>query len=70
MGCAAIGRVLAQLRHEALDQIDGDRIDAIVVVAELRKLSVDVVVLDETVVAADRRHFRVLDRRQAVSGDR
>ena len=66
---AAIGRVLADLLHEGGDEVGGDAVDAIIVVAVHREIAGRLVTHDEAVVAPDGPDFRVLDRGEAVRHD-
>ncbi len=67
---AAIGRIHADLVHHRRDELLGDVVGAIVVVAEAGKLPVDLEVDDQALGVAHRLDLCVLDRRQAVGGVR
>ena len=62
----AIGRMLADLLHEARDEVGGDRVDPVVVVAELRaglSFTLDAIVDGEPGLVADHPDLAVLDGR-------
>jgi hypothetical protein len=58
--------VTADLRHEALDEVDGDVVGPVVVVAVRRELALGDVVDHDAAFIAHRRDRRVLDGRQRV----
>ena len=66
----AIGRVLADLGHEARDQVGGDVVHPAIGIAEFREVALDPVVDRQARVVADHVHLGVLDRREAVGHDR
>src|SRR5258708_39566114 len=68
MGRATVGRMLAQLLHEAGDELGGNGIDPVIIVAELRKrvIAVGLVVDHEASFIADDTNLAELDRRKAV----
>src|SRR6516225_5116487 len=68
MGRPAIGRVLADLLHEASDDLRGDGVDPIVIIAELRYRAVllAAIIDGEPVLVPDHMHLAVFYRGQAV----
>ena len=59
VGGAAIGRVLADLGHEARDQVDGDVVDPRIGIAVLGEVALDLVVDRQALVVADHAHLGV-----------
>ncbi len=66
----AVHAVAADLRHERLDQLDGDGVDAVVVVAVGGPVALGLVVDDDAALVDHRGDGGVPDGRQRVRGDR
>ncbi len=62
----AVGVVLGDLGHERLEQPDGDVVDAVVVVAVLGEVTLDLVVDDDALLVADGLDLGVLHGRDGV----
>ena len=65
-----VGLVARELPLERFDDFHCDRINPVVVVAELREIPLGDELADQTGLVHDRFHFRVFDRRQAVGQHR
>ena len=65
----AVGGPLAELLHERLEHVRGERVDAVVVVAEGREVAVGLEVDDQPALVADGADPGVLDGREAVGHD-
>src|SRR3954453_15760599 len=64
-----VGRVLADLGHEPLDEVGGDVVHPRVVVAECRELAFRAVIDDQSRVVADYAYLSVLDGRQTIGNN-
>jgi hypothetical protein len=72
MCCIAIGRMLADFLHELGDNLGSNTIDAVIVVAKLRRriFALVFIVDNQTGVVANDMNFAVLYCRKTIGNDR